>query len=336
MNSSALDPALAMQAAQNQEMLQKRLQIDALRQRLTPGPDDKAKLREACQGFESMFLQKMWDEMRKNVPKEGYLHSKQEAMYQSMFDQEFAKKMAEAGGIGLGQMLYEQLSQTLGESSRTASPGVNPRLPVVPAGASPSNMKYATGQRTEIKPVSEDGARSMPMPLYEQVKPLPGNPFAPPAATEEALPFDPDLPLEQGAAAQKDAARGGAGSGQGAAAQAEADFDFEALSQALLREELAAVQAGPGPNIPGPALSGPAGEKGAEDALSASGPAARRQENAAARSVPAQHPVPANAVNTPAQAGYNGPILSGLTPEEAQILADALRRNQEEALAGLS
>lgn len=60
--------------------------------------------------------------MRKNVTKEGYLHGRDEESYQSMFDQELAKKMAEAGGIGLADMLEQQLSVKLGKASIASSP----------------------------------------------------------------------------------------------------------------------------------------------------------------------------------------------------------------------
>ena len=62
--------------------------------------------------------------MRKNVAKEGYLHSRDEESYQSMFDQELVKKMADAGGIGLADMLQEQLSIKLGKASIASSPGM--------------------------------------------------------------------------------------------------------------------------------------------------------------------------------------------------------------------
>ncbi|SHN69416.1 rod-binding protein [Desulfovibrio litoralis] len=120
--SNPMDSAMAQHAVSDQNMVEKKIQLDALRSNLVPEQSKEKKLREACEGFESIFIQKMWEQMRKTVPKEGYLHSKDEEIYQSMFDQEFAKKMSSAGGIGLGDMLYEQLSQQLGDSARTKTP----------------------------------------------------------------------------------------------------------------------------------------------------------------------------------------------------------------------
>ena len=127
MELPAVDPRLSAQQALQNDPVQRKLQIDALRERLAePGKDEAAarKLKEACQGFESIFLQRIWEQMRKSVGKEGYLHSRDEESYQAMFDQELAKKMAEAGGIGLADMLQEQLSVKLGKASIASSPGM--------------------------------------------------------------------------------------------------------------------------------------------------------------------------------------------------------------------
>ena len=79
------------------------------------------KLREACEGFESIFIQKMWQEMRNAVPKGGLLQGREEKFWQDMYDQELAKSMTKAGGIGLADMMYEQLSANLGDASKVAA-----------------------------------------------------------------------------------------------------------------------------------------------------------------------------------------------------------------------
>ncbi|MDO5483269.1 MAG: rod-binding protein, partial [Desulfovibrionaceae bacterium] len=61
-------------------------------------PEAKAKkLREACEGFESVFIQKMWQEMRNTLPKNGLLQGRDERFWQDMYDQELAKSMTSAG-----------------------------------------------------------------------------------------------------------------------------------------------------------------------------------------------------------------------------------------------
>lgn len=121
MSLPVIDPRMAAQSAYSEDPTQKKLQLDAVRKSIAGGANKEKQLREACQGFESIFLQKMWEQMRNNVPKEGYLHSREEEIYQSMFDTELAKKMSSAGGIGLADMLYEQLNQKLGQASRGTS-----------------------------------------------------------------------------------------------------------------------------------------------------------------------------------------------------------------------
>ncbi len=125
MDLPLIDPRLAAQQALEESPAQRKLQIDALRERLSGGDEAaERKLKEACQGFESIFLQRIWEQMRKNVGKEGFLHSRDEESYQAMFDQELAKKMAEAGGIGLADMLEQQLNVKLGKATIATSPGM--------------------------------------------------------------------------------------------------------------------------------------------------------------------------------------------------------------------
>lgn len=121
---TGLDATQALQEATTRsDLIRRKQDVDALKKRLGDQSSKQEKLRESCEGFEAIFLQKMWEQMRKTVPKEGYLHSKDEEMYQSLFDIELCKKMASAGGIGLADMLYTQLAQQLEDTGRTTTPG---------------------------------------------------------------------------------------------------------------------------------------------------------------------------------------------------------------------
>ena len=117
MATMPVDSAQARAANEAAELQSQKRGIENLRKNLTAGPDGDKKLKQACEGFESIFLGKLWSQMRSTVPKEGYLHSKEEEAYVSMFDQELMKKMSAAGGIGLGKMLYENLSDHLAKAS---------------------------------------------------------------------------------------------------------------------------------------------------------------------------------------------------------------------------
>lgn len=84
-----------------------------------PGPatgqpraaDEDAKLRQACRDLEAVFLNILMTQMRKTVPKGGLVGgSNQEEIVRSMLDSETSKNMARAGGMGLADTLYRQLS----------------------------------------------------------------------------------------------------------------------------------------------------------------------------------------------------------------------------------
>ncbi len=71
-------------------------------------------LKKACKGFETMFLQMMYRQMRKTVP-ESSMFGKSNAMdiFEDMRDTELMKQTAEAGGIGLADLLYKQLAPSV-------------------------------------------------------------------------------------------------------------------------------------------------------------------------------------------------------------------------------
>jgi len=74
------------------------------------GKNDKKKLMEACQEFESVLWSYLLKNMRETVPETEFLpKGLEEEIFQSMLDQEIAKKLAQKG-VGIATMLYRQLS----------------------------------------------------------------------------------------------------------------------------------------------------------------------------------------------------------------------------------
>ncbi|WP_026767143.1 rod-binding protein [Selenomonas ruminantium] len=67
-------------------------------------------LRKACEGFEAMFLNMMYRQMRATVP-EDTLFGESNALkiFQDMRDDELMKNVAAGGGIGIADMMYKQL-----------------------------------------------------------------------------------------------------------------------------------------------------------------------------------------------------------------------------------
>lgn len=93
----------------------------AVKPKTAAGPDAKqdAKLRAACTDMEAVFLNILLTEMRKSVPKGGLIPtSNQEEIMRSLLDSELTKNMARAGGAGLAEMLYRQLSPQETASSK--------------------------------------------------------------------------------------------------------------------------------------------------------------------------------------------------------------------------
>lgn len=81
----------------------------------TPGKaKEEAKLKQACQQFEEMYLTQMFAQMRKSCKTEGGIGGgQQEEMFQGMLDGERAKSWSSEGGVGLANLLYQQMKQTM-------------------------------------------------------------------------------------------------------------------------------------------------------------------------------------------------------------------------------
>lgn len=106
--SAAASSNLAVSKATNTDFAAK---LETAAKQLPAGQDDQ-KLRATCKEMESVFLNYMLTQMRATVPKVTLMgdNSKTDIM-QSMLDSELSKNMAQAGGIGLADMIYRQLSQ---------------------------------------------------------------------------------------------------------------------------------------------------------------------------------------------------------------------------------
>ncbi|MBF0259441.1 MAG: rod-binding protein [Desulfamplus sp.] len=76
--------------------------------------DEKA-LKEACQGFEAIFLNTLLKSMRSTIPEES-LFGKSQGMdiYTSMHDQYLAEKISKGeNSTGIGEYLYKQLQDAI-------------------------------------------------------------------------------------------------------------------------------------------------------------------------------------------------------------------------------
>ncbi len=70
------------------------------------------KLKEAAQQFEAIFIQQMYKEMRKTIPDDGLIQrGNAEDIYAQLQDMEAAKITAQQGGIGLTDLMMQQLNK---------------------------------------------------------------------------------------------------------------------------------------------------------------------------------------------------------------------------------
>ena len=97
----------------------------------TSGVDIEAeskRLREACQGFEAMFLDIVFRSMRNTVPENTLFgESNGEKIWHSMLDTELMQNVAKSGGVGIADMMYDNLidqvtSQTLAAKGKIDAP----------------------------------------------------------------------------------------------------------------------------------------------------------------------------------------------------------------------
>lgn len=76
---------------------------------------DTEALKKATQELESVFINMMMKTMRSSIPESEGIFKKSEAekMFADMLDEEYAKNLSDAGGIGIGDMIFDQFEKYL-------------------------------------------------------------------------------------------------------------------------------------------------------------------------------------------------------------------------------
>jgi flagellar protein FlgJ len=81
-----------------------------------------AELKQVAQNFESIFIQMMLKEMRNSVEKSSLFGNSQATQFfESMKDDEMSKQLSKSGGIGLGNVIYQQLKRATESHIKTFS-----------------------------------------------------------------------------------------------------------------------------------------------------------------------------------------------------------------------
>jgi len=71
-----------------------------------------AELKQVSQNFESIFINMMLTEMRNSVEKSDLMGNSQATQFfQSLQDEDMSKDLSTSGGIGIGDMVYQQLKK---------------------------------------------------------------------------------------------------------------------------------------------------------------------------------------------------------------------------------
>lgn len=96
--------------------------------------DPTQAVRKTAEQFEAHFLQQMMKSMRDTVEKSDLVESNNMEMYQDLMDKEVAMKMVQRGGIGVANMLEQQM---LKQSAAVSTQDVLKLHPVAPAEALP-------------------------------------------------------------------------------------------------------------------------------------------------------------------------------------------------------
>lgn len=244
-NGNEAQAQAAAQKLKDQELVQFKLSMDALKKRLSDPKAKEKQLKGACRNFEAVFLGKLWEQMRATVPKEGYLHGPQEDMYLSMFDQAFSEKMADSGGIGLADMLYGHLEERLKDMGRNALPG-RMGAPQAPAAPVKSLAESGRDSRQEPAAAAEPVHQRDLKPLKRPGQPIPIGPRRQQSVAAPASAAGQAPAAGQAAAAGPSSAAVSPAATQ-APAQAPVQFQGSYRTPSMFRQPGPARSAVPGP-----------------------------------------------------------------------------------------
>lgn len=89
-------------------------------QKKTSEKMSEKKMRETASQFEEMITRLLLKEMRKTIPKDGFIEeSHATEMYTDMMDDHLAKQLSENSSMGIGDMVYNELKA---KNDRIANP----------------------------------------------------------------------------------------------------------------------------------------------------------------------------------------------------------------------
>jgi flagellar protein FlgJ len=86
------------------------------------GKKTDVKLRDVCRQMESLFIHHLLEEMRATIVKSGFISGgRAEEIYTSMMDAKMAVLISNRGGIGMSEMLLQQIGSGSSRAGESAS-----------------------------------------------------------------------------------------------------------------------------------------------------------------------------------------------------------------------
>lgn len=86
---------------------------------------DQTALKKACQDFESIFVQMVFKNMRSMETADPLIEKSQaQEIFEGMLDEELSKKVSSVGGMGIADMLFNQLEKKYGPKDEK-TPGLD-------------------------------------------------------------------------------------------------------------------------------------------------------------------------------------------------------------------
>jgi len=113
------------------------------------------KLREVSEMYEKHFIREMMKEMRATVHEGGLLtKNNAEKMFEEQLDDQYATEWGKSGGIGLADMIHQQLIDRYGEQFGLKTPIAKPQGPL------PLDAKSTVSTLPSTTPVADGNAKS--------------------------------------------------------------------------------------------------------------------------------------------------------------------------------
>ena len=132
-----------------------------------------AAIRETARQFEGLFTGMLLKSMRAATPKDSLMGSDQQDFYQDMFDQQMATHLSHGKGLGLADMLVQQLMRNAGGPAAAGAPkataataAVAPATaPAAAASTAPTAIAWPPASRREfidaLMPAATEAGRKL-------------------------------------------------------------------------------------------------------------------------------------------------------------------------------